>query len=192
MLLKGGLLILPLSIIIYIFLFRFYYFLLYPLATVDPYIYYAYSPGFWMVDISFWLFSPLYYLAFRKAGEGRLLSLFYMLCLDGSAVGIFLVFFSLIYGINIFASQYYTYAVFLALLFIVPVQKMTIRISNILLAAGFVIAGIIWKLVGTGNVGYFLSPSVVIDMFMIFYCFLFLYSLLSVKKKREIVKHELK
>lgn len=169
-------------VVVYIALFHSFYFMLYPLSSVDPYLYYSYSPGFWSVDISFWIFTPLYYMWFRHAGEGRAISLVYSLSLDASAVGIFLVFFCLVYGIDPFASAYYTYAFVLALLFFVPVLDMKFSRKNMLLFLAFPVAGVIWKFTGTGNVGYFLSTSVVIDLFMIFYCFLFIFFFRKVGK----------
>ena len=116
------LLIFPALVFVYIILYHSFYFELYPLSTVDPYLYYSYSPGFWAVDISFWIFSPLMYLTFRKKYEGRILSIIYTLCMDASAVGAFLVFFSLVYGVDIFASHYYIYGFVLMLLFVLPIE----------------------------------------------------------------------
>lgn len=165
------LLIFPALIVLYIAIRHPFYFILYPYSAVNPYVYYLYSPGFWAVDLAFWVFSPLMYLKFRKNGEGRFISLLYTFCLDASSVGIFLVFFCLVYGINIFSSEYYTYAFALMFLFIVPISHIRIK-SNILpLLLVFPVAGLIWKLLTPGNVGYFLSSSVVIDMAMIVYCF---------------------
>lgn len=165
------LLIFPLLIVVYIALKHPFYFILYPYSAINPYVYYQYSPGFWAVDIAFWIFSPLMYLKFRKNGEGRFISLLYMFCLDASSVGIFLTFFSVVYGIAIFNSAYYTYAFVLVFLFLVPFDHIKISWINGVLLMVFPIVGFIWKSLTPGNVGYFLSSSVVIDMFMIVYCF---------------------
>ena len=121
------LLVFPLLIVIYIALKHPFYFLLYPYSAVNPYIYYRYSPGFWAVDFAFWVFSPLMHFKFRKTGEDRLLALLYTFCLDASSVGIFLIFFCLVYGISIFASEYYTYAFIFMFLFIVPISHLRIK-----------------------------------------------------------------
>ncbi len=165
------LLIFPALVVFYIAIRHPFYFILYPYSVIDPYIYYSYSPGFWAVDIAFWVFSPLMYLKFRKNGDGRFISLLYMFCLDASSVGIFLVFFCLVYGINIFSSEYYTYAFVLTFLFIVPISHLRIRRNLIPYLLIFPIAGLTWRLLTPGNVGYSLSFSVVIDMAMIVYCF---------------------
>ncbi|MEM0135373.1 MAG: hypothetical protein QXU18_09160 [Thermoplasmatales archaeon] len=165
--------------LVFITLYHSFYFILYPASSVDPYIYYSYSPGFWIVDISFWLFTPLYYFLFRKKQETRIFSLIYAFCLDASAVGIFLVFFSLVYGINIFPypislQNYYTYAFVLSLFFLIPVQRLGLN-KNLLYVIVYPIVGMLWRITGTGNIGYFLSLSVVFDLFMIFYSFLILF-----------------
>ena len=118
------LLIFPVAIIVYIVLFRWYYFIVYPVSVVNPYFYYQYSPGFWSVDFSFWLFTPLYFLWFRRNKAGTIVSLIYALCLDASAVGLFLMFFCFVYGIDPFTSAYYTYAFVLMFLFIIPIFDM--------------------------------------------------------------------
>ncbi|MEM0134777.1 MAG: hypothetical protein QXU18_06050 [Thermoplasmatales archaeon] len=182
------LLFIPIVILIFIIFNRLYYFILYPISAVDPYFYYADSPGFWVVDISFWIFTPLYYLAFRRKNESKFFSLIYALCLDGSAAGIFLTFFAVVYGINIFSpltmQNYYFYGFMLSLLIIVPIQKIN-RNKNrgIIVFLGFIIAGLIWRFTGTGGVHYQLNSSVVIDMFMIFYSFFFLYIMFRVEGK---------
>lgn len=165
------LLIFPTLIVFYIAIRHPFYFILYPYSTINPYIYYSYSPGFWAVDIAFWVFSPLMYLKFRKNGEGRFISLLYMFCLDASSVGIFLTFFSLVYGIAIFTSEYYTYAFILMFLFLVPYEYIEINRIKGAFFLVFPVVGLVWKFLNPGNVGYFLSSSVVIDMAMIVYCF---------------------
>lgn len=165
------LLIFPILILIYIIIYHSFYFLLYPCSVVDPYIYYGYSPGFWAVDLAFWVLSPLMYIKFRKNHESRFLSIIYVLCLDASSVGAFLTFFCLVYGINIFGSQYYTYGFVLMLLFVVPVKHLKISWTTMLWFLVFPVVGLIWKFLGPGNIGYFVSSSVVIDMSMIVYCF---------------------
>ena len=168
----------PVAVLVYIAIFHPFYFLLYPLSSVDPYLYYSYSPGFWSVDVSFWVFTPLYYMWFRKSRENRLISTIYAFCLDASAVGIFLVFFAIVYGIDPFQSSYYTYALVLSLMFLVPVLHMRFRKRNIPLILLFPIIGAAWRITGTGNIGYFISASVLFDLAMIFYSFIFLYSFL--------------
>ena len=172
------------SMLAYIILFHPFYLLLYPLSTVDPYLYYSYSPGFWAVDISFWTFTPLYYLWFRRAGETIPLALFYSLLLDGSASGMFLTFFCIVYEINFLIYPYYLYGFILSLLFFVPSMDMKFSKKNLLFFSGFIIAGLIWRFSGAGNVGYFISSSVVIDLFMIFYCYLFIYSFKNEKREK--------
>ena len=167
------LLIFPALVFVYIILYHSFYIELYPLSTVDPYLYYGYSPGFWAVDISFWIFSPLMYLTFRKNYEGSILSIIYTLCMDASAVGAFLVFFSLVYGLDIFASHYYTYGFVLMLLFVLPIEHIKANKKLLLYFLVFPVMGIVWRISGPGNIGYFLSPSVVIDLIMIVYCFFF-------------------
>jgi hypothetical protein len=166
----------PAAVIAYIAIYHPLYFLLYPLSSVDPYLYYSYSPGFWSVDISFWVFTPLYYMWFRKSGENKVMSIIYAFCLDASAVGIFLVFFTIVYGINPFESAYYTYAFVLALMFLVPILDMKFTRRNVPLILLFPIIGLAWRITGTGNIGYFISASVLFDLSMIFYSFLFIYS----------------
>ena len=179
-----ALLVFPAVILIYIILYHSFYFELYPLSTIDPYLYYAYSPGFWSVDLSFWLFTPLYYLWFRRNKESAFISLLYAFCLDASAVGTFLIFFDAVYGINPFTSAYYTYAFVLMLLFIVPIFHMHFSKQNIIFFLVFPVVGAIWKLTGANNVGYFISSSVIIDLFMIFYCFFFMFTFRNVSIRR--------
>lgn len=167
-------------------MFRWYYFIVYPVSVVNPYFYYQYSPGFWSVDFSFWLFTPLYFLWFKRNKEHTIVSLIYAFCLDASAVGTFLIFFDLVYGVNIFSSAYYTYAFVLMFLFIIPIFDMHFSKYNLIAFLIFPIVGIIWKLTGAGNVGYFLSTSVIIDLFMIFYCFFFMFSFRNINLRRII------
>ena len=181
-----ALLVFPAVILIYIILYHSFYFALYPLSTLDPYLYYAYSPGFWSVDFSFWLFTPLYYLWFRRNKESAFISLLYAFCLDASAVGSFLIFFDAVYGINPFLSAYYTYAFVLMLLFIVPIFDMHFSKQNLIFLLVFPVVGAIWKLTGANNVGYFISSSVIIDLFMIFYCFFFMFTFRNVSIRRVI------
>ena len=186
------LLVYPILIVIYIILKHPFYFLLYPYSVIDPYIYYSYSPGFWSVDFAFWIFSPLMYFGFRKSGENQILSLLYTICLDASSVGIFLVFFCIVYGIYIFSSEYYTYAFVLMLLFIVPLSHLNIKKSTILLFLVFPVVGLIWRFLGPGNVGYFISSSVVIDMTMIVYCFYWNAKLVDAIPKIDDIKRIIK
>lgn len=191
---RYSLLLLPAAVLLYIMVFHPFYFILYPYSAINPYVYYSYSPGFWSVDFSFWIFLPIYYKAFRQHGNSRIISLVYVLCLDASAVGIFLTFFSLVYGISIFASAYYTYTFVLMLMFIPPALNFKVKLKSLAFLAVFPVAGIIWKLSVPGNVGYFLSPSVIIDLFMIWYCFFIFVPFLSLKsgnKTKGEVKNEI-
>ena len=167
------LLIFPALIILYIAIQHRFYFELYPLSSVDPYLYYSYSPGFWAVDLAFWVFSPLMYLKFRKNGEGRLLSLIYMFCLDAASVGLFLTLFCIVYNIDPFHSEYYTYGFVLMFLFIVPIRHLRVSMKLVPYFSVFVISVGVWRMLGGGNIGYFLSAPVAIDMFLIIYCFFF-------------------
>lgn len=56
-------------------------------------------------------------------------------------------------------------------LFVVPVQHIKLNWKILPLFMVFPIIGIIWKLLGPGNVGYSISSSMIIDMAMIVYCF---------------------
>ena len=189
--LKYSLLLFPALILLYVALFHPFYFILYPYSAINPYAYYAYSPGFWSVDFSFWIFLPIYYRLFRQHSNSRIISLIYVLCLDASAVGIFLTFFSMVYGISIFSSAYYSYAFVLMFMFIVPALNFKIRVQSLAFLAVFPIAGIIWKLSVPGNVGYFVSPSVIIDLFMIWYCF-FIFVPFLLLKNSPTIKGEVK
>ena len=162
-------------------------------SAINPYYYYAYSPGFWMVDFAFWVCTPLFYLGFRKK-TGRLASLFFAFAFDFSAVGIFLLYFCAVYGINIFAdttNTYYASMIYFAMMGIIPINFMKFNKKQIIIPAIFAISGIIWRIVGTGKVIYVVSPSVIIDMAMIGFCFFMFLSFVDIHIGRlSILKRE--
>jgi hypothetical protein len=142
---------------------------LYIVSAVDPYYYYAYSPGFWAVDFSFWIVTTIFYILFRRNGAGRMLSLLFSFCLDSSAVGIFLLMFEFAYG-NIFQNIYYVSMFYFALMWLIPIHFMKFKKQHILIPVGLVLITLTWSQF-RGNIGYFLTIGVVIDLIAIIYCF---------------------
>jgi len=162
-------------------------------SAINPYYYYSYSPGFWMVDFAFWVCTPLFYLGFRKK-TGRLASLFFAFAFDFSAVGIFLLYFCAVYGINIFAdttNTYYASMIYFAAMGIIPINFMKFDKKQLIIPVIFAITGIIWRIVGAGSVKYTLSPSTVIDMAMIGFSFFMFLSFVGVDfGKLNVLKRE--
>ncbi|MHB8560897.1 MAG: hypothetical protein ACYDAP_07010 [Thermoplasmataceae archaeon] len=143
---------------------------LYGVSAVDPYYYYAYSPGFWAVDFSFWILTTIFYILFRRNGAGRILSLLFAFCLDASAVGIFLLMFESAYHI-IFRNIYYVSMFYFALMWFVPIHFMNFKRIHIFIPIGIVLLTVIWSFF-EGNIGYFLTVGVILDMLGIVYCFI--------------------
>ena len=161
--------------------------LLYLYSTVNPYIYYSYSPGFWSVDISFWIFTPLMIYAFRIKEISWIRSILYAISLDAASIGAFLTYFSLVYGINIFHSTYYTMTFYFLFLGLIPIRYL--RISNVSFIVFFLLIdiGLVWKMVGAGNIGYFVSWSVAFDLISIFLFFLLFASLTPRRRPDDIL-----
>lgn len=160
--------------------------LLYAYSAIDPYIYYSYSPGFWSVDISFWLFTPLMIYGFRRQNISWIYSILYAFSLDAVAVGAFLTYFSLIYHINIFTSHYYSMTFYYIYLIFIPIRhlRLNTKLSLIILAV-IIDVGLMWEFLEPGNIGYFVSPSVVFDLVSIFLFFFLVASLTFPEKWRR-------
>ena len=142
---------------------------LYGVSAVDPYYYYAYSPGFWAVDFSFWIVTSIFYILFRRNSVGRMLSLLFAFCLDASAVGIFLLMFEFAYG-NIFQNIYYVSMFYFSLMWLIPIHFMKFKKQHILIPVGLISITLVWSYF-KGNIGYFLTAGVIIDLVAIVYCF---------------------